>query len=155
LTDVSVECQLRIGGNCIVKPIQLDTTQWPLVRLRIDGKQRDEDVKEFINELRGLAQRGESCVLLVEVGRFGRNLDHVRQLASLAIEEQERSNGLLAGLAFVADSLAFQLMLRSFFSIASPGFPHMVARSREEAIVWLRVRARDANLGLEATALRS
>ena len=126
----------------------VDDSQWPLVRMRLDGKQSDDDVARFIARLEEFLGRGEPYVGLVEVGSFSPDFAHVKQLARWTQEHASETEQAVAGMALVMPSDAFRLLLSAFFLVTPMPCPFHASTDSDEAVDWLTGQARERGIAI-------
>lgn len=124
----------------------IDDSQWPLVRIQVDGQQSDADVAEFLLKLEGLLQRGEPYFALAEIRRYSPDFSHIKQLARWTLEHAGPAKEAVAAAALVMPSEAFRFLLSSFFLVTPMPCPFHPCTDLDEAVEWLAEQARERGI---------
>ncbi|MDJ0787555.1 MAG: STAS/SEC14 domain-containing protein [Myxococcota bacterium] len=124
----------------------VDDSQWPLVRIRIDGEQSDHDVEELLARFGELASRGEPYLAYAQVGEYKPDFGHVKRVAAWTLENRAIVKQGVAAAVLVIPSDLFRLMLSAFALVTPVPCPFLVTRDEEEAIEWLRGQAEELGI---------
>ncbi len=113
--------------------IRFDTSEWPLVRMTVDGQQSDADVEELLKHFGELIDRGEPYYMLAEVRSYSVDFGHVKRIAQWTLEHRQRVLEGVAGAVLLIPSDTFRMMLSTFFLVTPIPVPFLVTKSLEEA----------------------
>jgi len=127
--------------------ISVDRTGFPLVRIRLDGKQTDADVDLLLEDF-GSFLGGEPYLALVEIRDYKSDFDHVRRIGRWTMENLDGVRASVGGAVLVIPSDMFRLMLSTFMLITPLPCPFHVTTELEEAVDWVTAQAAEQGLEL-------
>ncbi|NLE89202.1 MAG: hypothetical protein GX607_22690 [Myxococcales bacterium] len=132
--------------------ILVDSSRWPLVRVRLPPSATDEEVQQYLDELGELRARREPYGLIIIADESRGFTAKQRQMqADYIASGADLSRKYLKAFAFVAESAMQRGMLTAIFWLRAPEWPHRVFRTVEEASVWVRTLVEE---GRSSTDLR-
>ena len=119
--------------------ILVDSSRWPIVRVRLPPVATDDEVQRYLDELGELRARREpyALVMIADESR-GFNAKQRQMQADYIASGMDLSRKYLKAFAFVAESAMQRGMLTAVFWLRPPEWPHRVFRTVEEASVWAR-----------------
>jgi hypothetical protein len=127
--------------------MDIDDRHWPLIVQTFDGLQTDDDVERFLLHKAEIYARGLPFVSLTFVETYSLNYAHINRLAE-AMKLDPPRKALCRGSAIVCPGPSFRFVISSFYLIARIPYPHIVCDDAAAAESWLRVRLREAQLGI-------
>ncbi len=135
------------------RPIRVDATAFPFVAHILDGKQTDEDLETYLQDVSRLYARREAFVSIAYVRDYAGEWSHIRRIA-----DRMKSLPLhfCKGSALVIPSTTFRFVLSSYYLLHVPPHPTVVFEQAQPAEEWVAARLRQEGLlvpaGLRATA---
>ena len=117
-------------------PYEHDESRWPIVISRSIGESQDADIAAYIAAHEAAIRRGPHVVILD--ARHGVNMSgkHRKQAADWIREAGPRLTAARLGLAFVSDSAMVRGLLTATYWLTTPGYPHEVFKTMEDAEAW-------------------
>ena len=119
--------------------IEVDTTQFPIVRVTLPASVSDDDVRAYLDQLRILRERRRPYALIIDATGSGGFSPKQRQMQGEYIRSGiELSRRYLRAFAFVSASPWKRAMLSGVFWLSGIEWPHKVCGSLAEAEEWAR-----------------
>ena len=121
--------------------IDVDSTLWPLVIVKLPQVVTDDEVREYLAQLRAFRERREPYALIIDANDSRGFTANQRKLQAEYIQEGiALSRKYLRAFAFVAASTFQRGMLTAIFWLQRPEWPHQVFKTLDQAKAWTRYR---------------
>ncbi len=131
-----------------MRPMRVDTRRFPMVLAVMDGKQSDDDLEHYLDQLAALNERGERFGLVTDIRDYAANFSHATRFGKWSAANEKRTGELCVGAAAVIPSDLIRFLFSSFYLVAQVPFPFITCRSFGEAEAWVGDRLRAAGLAV-------
>src|SRR5437660_10139141 len=114
---------LAIGGLCfwysgIVAGIDVDVGQWPVVFIRFDGDQNQDELSGYFRQMAAAVHgRKQPYVVISWLKRYSHNREAVRRVGAWMKETEPLTRAYCVASANVTQSAGFRFVLSSVFLI--------------------------------------
>lgn len=117
--------------------ITVDSSRWPLLCVRLPESVTDDEVQDYLDQLRTFRERREAYALIIEASASRGFSARQRKMQADYIQSgMHLSRVHLRAFAFVADSSFQRGMLTAILWLNPPEWPHRIFRTTGEAIAW-------------------
>lgn len=120
---------------------EVDTGNWPIVLVKLDGQQTMADCDGFIAAMDALHARKQPYVSISWMRRYSNDRAQVQRVARWMKETAPLTKELCVANGIVTQSLGFRFLLSSIFLIRPMPCPYQVCASFEEASTFVREQA--------------
>jgi hypothetical protein len=119
--------------------ITVDDSRWPIARVKLPAVASDDEVRQYLDQLRVLRDRRERYALIIDANDSRGFSPKQRQMqASYIASGLPLSAQYLRAFAFVASSAMQRGMLTAIFWLNPPRWPYRIFAHIEQAEVWAR-----------------
>ena len=134
--------------------IEIDTTSWPLLRVRFAGAITDHEFERYLADLDAILNRGEryACVIVTEKNAPMTKSRHAKMQAHWMASREESLRTQCLGLSFVLASSVLRGAYKAILWMQPIPIPHQVCKHVPDAVAWATARLAEA--GLEAPPAR-
>jgi hypothetical protein len=118
--------------------IEIDTGQWPICFIRIDGDQTLEDYERYIATFDGFYARQQPFAVVTQLKRYGTNREIVARTGRWFKETEPLIKKYWVSNAMVSQSTSFRFILSAVFLVKPLPIPYLVAATTDEALSFTR-----------------
>lgn len=130
---------MKGAKSWIVARIIVDDALWPIVRVKLPPAQSDDEVRQYLEELRALRERRQPYALIIDANESRGFSAAQRKMQADYIESGlELSRRYLKAFAFVSASSIQRGMMTAIFWLRKPEWPHRFFATFDEAKEWAR-----------------
>ena len=125
---------------------EVDTDNWPIVMVKLDGQQTMADCDGFIAAMDALHARKEAYVSISWMRRYSNDRAQVQKFARWMKQTGHLTKQWCVANGIVTQSLGFRFVLSSIFLVRPMPCPYQVCASFDEAASFVREQARRRNM---------
>jgi hypothetical protein len=127
--------------------MRVDATSFPLVVHTLDGKQTDEDVDAYLQEVAAIFARRQPFVGITYIEEYAMVWSHIGRLGA---QMEQMPLEYCKGAALVMPFPTFRFILSSYYLIHVPPHPVVVFDHAQPAEAWTLQRLKDEGLPVPA-----